>query len=385
MTINAISPSPLSARAPLYALSGAAMDLPEEIFAKGRVEFVRNQIVKAIAQAQPGPTDLRLRTLVTTLVSNFLHSGASVETASHISRPLLKKVGADRYHAGWTVRELDHVFTAVHQSVFNSLHHVVGNSFCGIPMQEFKVRIKQFLNAVFMSLVGSMQAEHRRTQQAQAWSHAAAKGNVNGLENYDGMVRVLVAVREQFPQNLEYDSRYVTRRSDFELVIADHIPVEDLETFVTVQTVVGPSASCSDIADSSTLTWRAARLVRDGLLHDSRLLVPFSDLAGAVLLAGSKVLTSLLVQKHLSVFEGMLPSRRNPLATALLHWLELRIPSNQLARFLGIAPQTFHGRLARLRELFGETLDDPIQRLEIIVALRSALPEWGCSVDTPLP
>ena len=44
----------------------------------------------------------------------------------------------------------------------------------------------------------------------------------------------------------------------------------------------------------------------------------------------------------------------------------------EMARSLDIHPQTARYRLARLRELFGEELDDPDSRFEIELSLRAA-------------
>jgi DNA-binding PucR family transcriptional regulator len=42
-----------------------------------------------------------------------------------------------------------------------------------------------------------------------------------------------------------------------------------------------------------------------------------------------------------------------------------------MARALHLNPQTIRYRLGRLRELFGETLEDPDARFELELALRS--------------
>ncbi|WP_442885951.1 helix-turn-helix domain-containing protein [Aeromicrobium sp. Sec7.5] len=47
------------------------------------------------------------------------------------------------------------------------------------------------------------------------------------------------------------------------------------------------------------------------------------------------------------------------------------------ARDRGAPPQTVHHRLKQCRDIFGTVLDEPTQRLELIVALRASQPEWA--------
>ena len=47
-----------------------------------------------------------------------------------------------------------------------------------------------------------------------------------------------------------------------------------------------------------------------------------------------------------------------------------------IARDLGIPPQTVHSRMKNIRELFGDAIKGPTQRLELIIALQATLPRW---------
>jgi hypothetical protein len=65
------------------------------------------------------------------------------------------------------------------------------------------------------------------------------------------------------------------------------------------------------------------------------------------------------------------------LTATLDAWLRHRGRTEEVARALHVHPQTVRYRLARLRELFGEALDDPDARFELELALRSRRPSHG--------
>ena len=61
---------------------------------------------------------------------------------------------------------------------------------------------------------------------------------------------------------------------------------------------------------------------------------------------------------------------RANLALTLQAWLRSPGQRKTIAHELGVHPQTVRYRMARLRELFGEQLDDPDGRFELELALR---------------
>ena len=61
---------------------------------------------------------------------------------------------------------------------------------------------------------------------------------------------------------------------------------------------------------------------------------------------------------------------RANLALTLRAWLRSPGPAQDDRDELGVHPQTVRYRMARLRELFGELLDDPDGRFELELALR---------------
>lgn len=143
--------------------------------------------------------------------------------------------------------------------------------------------------------------------------------------------------------------------------------------------VTGPATTLLEAPGAVTLARRAAVLVAedgDPLACVGRLLVPATDLLGDLLVRGNRLLADLIVAKHLAPLEALSATRRLRLGEIVLHSLECKLPLNQLARRIGIPAQTAHSRMQSARTLLGDALDDPSLHLELIVALRSALPRW---------
>lgn len=70
------------------------------------------------------------------------------------------------------------------------------------------------------------------------------------------------------------------------------------------------------------------------------------------------------------------PHYRLVLAETLCAWLETRDSAPALTERLAVHPQTVRNRLRRLRELFGDRLEDPAETPAITLALQASLPLW---------
>ena len=79
-----------------------------------------------------------------------------------------------------------------------------------------------------------------------------------------------------------------------------------------------------------------------------------------------------LAEAALAPLEGETPASRERLSDTLLAWLRHRGRTELVAEALHVHPQTVRYRLGRLRELYGERLDDPDVRFELELALRSS-------------
>lgn len=89
-----------------------------------------------------------------------------------------------------------------------------------------------------------------------------------------------------------------------------------------------------------------------------------------LVLAADEPLLQALAERRLAPLQELAPKQRLRLAETLLAWLEQSRSAPAAARVLHTHPQTVRYRLAQLRDLLGDALDDPEARFEIELALR---------------
>ncbi len=103
---------------------------------------------------------------------------------------------------------------------------------------------------------------------------------------------------------------------------------------------------------------------------DEPRLISARDRAGDLLLAADPVLAAEFATAVLAPLASLAPGSRERLTATLVAWLDEQGRLAPAARRLGVHPQTARYRLARLRELFGDALDDSDQRFWLTLALR---------------
>ncbi len=117
---------------------------------------------------------------------------------------------------------------------------------------------------------------------------------------------------------------------------------------------------------------RAAHaLVLDGRLPEG-LVVADEHLATLLLHAGDATLASDLEARVLAPLAELRPGPRARLRATLSTWLDHPGQVQRVAAELHVHPQTVRYRVAQLRELFGERLEDADARFELALALRAA-------------
>jgi len=99
-------------------------------------------------------------------------------------------------------------------------------------------------------------------------------------------------------------------------------------------------------------------------------LVSAREHAGELMLRSDPLLAAELLRATLAPLEDLTAAARARLTETLAVWLAEQGRPGAVAARLGIHPQTARYRIARLRELFGERLDDAEQRFWLEVALR---------------
>ena len=127
---------------------------------------------------------------------------------------------------------------------------------------------------------------------------------------------------------------------------------------------LGPTVAWRDTPESARRAGLTLTLVRDGgfAIADERLL----DL----LLAGDPALAADLARRALAPLDALSPGARERLRDTLAAWLDAQGHARSAADALHVHVQTLRYRLGRLREVFGDALDDPQRRLELALALR---------------
>lgn len=133
---------------------------------------------------------------------------------------------------------------------------------------------------------------------------------------------------------------------------------------------LGPAGTLADLSRSWALAVVLARAASADAIADTGLLRADDHLAELLLFEG-RDLAARIAARRLAPLEGLTEKARARLSeTALAH---LRHGGNAVAMAaeLHVHPQTVRHRIARLRELFGDRLEDPDARFELEVALRA--------------
>ena len=101
-------------------------------------------------------------------------------------------------------------------------------------------------------------------------------------------------------------------------------------------------------------------------------LVVAREQAGRLLLRSDQALADELVRDRLApLADAVAPASGRRLTETLRAWLAEQGRLRRVAERLDVHPQTVRYRLARLRELFGDALDDPDGRFWLELALRA--------------
>jgi DNA-binding PucR family transcriptional regulator len=128
----------------------------------------------------------------------------------------------------------------------------------------------------------------------------------------------------------------------------------------------------------TTVDWTQARIsfararAALELAGSAPVLIGARDNAGALLLRSDPALAAELSGDRLSPLAELSAGSRIRLTETLTVWLAQQGRLGQVAERMGIHPQTARYRLGRLRELFGDALDDPDARFWLALALRVA-------------
>jgi hypothetical protein len=132
---------------------------------------------------------------------------------------------------------------------------------------------------------------------------------------------------------------------------------------------LGTSVRFTDAALSFARARGALRLAA----HDGELVLA-SERSAELLLGVDPVLAREFAAGALAPLLALTPASRLRMTETLTAWLDEQGRLGQVAQRLDVHPQTARYRLARLRELFGDRLDDPDERFWLSLALRIGPP-----------
>lgn len=136
------------------------------------------------------------------------------------------------------------------------------------------------------------------------------------------------------------------------------------------QAVIGPTVQWQQSAVSARRAFAAHKLLEEGVLPATGLVLANKQLAALILHADRGLLDDL-EQQRLAPLADETESSRERLAKTLLAWLDHQGKVLEIAAALHVHPQTVRYRLGRLRECFGSALDDPEHRFELALVLRA--------------
>jgi len=133
---------------------------------------------------------------------------------------------------------------------------------------------------------------------------------------------------------------------------------------------LGPAVAMGAAAESWSLALALLRATAAGTLAGDGLLRADNHLAQLLLFGGGALTERIAARRLEPLAELTEKARARMLETALAH---VRHNGNAVAMAaeMHVHPQTARYRIARLRELFGDQLDDPDARFELEIALRA--------------
>ncbi len=133
---------------------------------------------------------------------------------------------------------------------------------------------------------------------------------------------------------------------------------------------LGPAGPPAEASESWQLAKAALRAAEAGAVSADGLLKAEDHLADLILLEGGS-LVARIASHRLAPFDSLTENARARMSETALAFVRQRGNSVEMAAELHVHPQTARYRVARLRELLGDQLDDPDARFELEMALRS--------------
>ncbi len=139
----------------------------------------------------------------------------------------------------------------------------------------------------------------------------------------------------------------------------------------SVTAALGPTVPRRELRSAWSLAKAALRAGEAGVLEGPGPILAEDHLA-ELLVFESSGLADRLAERRLAPLAELTPAGRTRMEETALAFVQHGGNAAAMARALHLHPQTIRYRLTRLRELFGDQLEDPDARFELELALRSA-------------
>jgi hypothetical protein len=133
---------------------------------------------------------------------------------------------------------------------------------------------------------------------------------------------------------------------------------------------LGPTGPLPALAASWSLARATLRAVEAGAIEAPGL-VRADDALTQLLLFENGGLVERIAARRLAALDALTPKARRRMEETALAYVQQQGNAAAMARALALHAQTARYRLARLRELLGDALDDPEARFELELALRA--------------
>jgi hypothetical protein len=358
-----------------------------------------NVFIKEVAAAAVGdqlpPTEIV--DLVTDAVQAFLETNAAPQIAARRVKRQLRHLGAKQPQEHLDARDLRRAFEHAQSVALVAARRHFEAHLTHDEVLEILNRIAEYLRLLHdqahrglteTSRLLSLTAEDQHTELRRALFHTTEPIDLLAmLTGHDAMAvyRPVVAVDGLLPDSITQAPGAIVGNACEALVSPETLEDRDLCGELTHLVAVGPAVSLESMPESIDLARRAARLLQSGRASHPGPMVPCSDLVAELAVAGSPLLSQLAAHQCVGPLMDLRASQRTGYMQLLLCWLEQGPPLSRVAAGLHMPPQTAHHRFSVLRRMYGERLEHPNGRLELLVALRHLLPRWQRAEGVDIP
>ena len=137
--------------------------------------------------------------------------------------------------------------------------------------------------------------------------------------------------------------------------------------------VMGSTVALERSHLSLAMARAAHALVQDGVITARGPVIGAERHLVELMLHGDPTLAAEIAARALAPLDDLKAGARDRLTVTLRAWLDNPGQISRIAETLHVHPQTVRYRVAQLRELFGDQLEDPDSRFELQLAVRSAV------------